>query len=123
MGDSPAPKPRYAGVFQPGYDPRRGRSASAKRLRHALALCGDEVHEALMALVRQGDKAAVIYAHSQLIGKPPERSVDDAAESPTMDLSALTVEELIELKRLQAKMAIAQPLPPGEVEGELVPSK
>lgn len=41
-------------------------------LRRALERDGDEIHAALMALVREGNPQAVIYAHQRAFGKPPQ---------------------------------------------------
>jgi hypothetical protein len=49
-----------------------GKPRDAKALRQALMQDGPEVHAALMALVRDGNPQAVIYAHRQLIGDPKQ---------------------------------------------------
>ena len=60
-------------------------------LRKALEGEGQAVHDALMALVREGNAQAVMYAHQQLIGKPasaPEdrKAVGDALERLTPEI-------------------------------------
>lgn len=64
------------GTFKKGDDPRRapgGISKERRDLREALEGDGDKVHAALMTLVDSGNAQAVIYAHTQLIGKPKDR--------------------------------------------------
>jgi hypothetical protein len=39
-------------------------------LRAALTGSATEIHAALMALVREGNVQAILYAHQQIIGKP-----------------------------------------------------
>jgi hypothetical protein len=60
--------------FPKGASPNPGGVSKEKReLMERLKGDADEVHDALMALVRTGNVQAVIYAHQHLVGKPKER--------------------------------------------------
>lgn len=61
----------------------------SRDLRAALELEGSAVHEALMALVRQRNATAVIYAHRQLVGEPTQ-----TVRQVGPDFSQLTDEEM-----------------------------
>lgn len=99
------PLGRRDGQFVKG-DPRiqRGKSKEARDLRRALTLDGDQVHEALMDLVRQRSEPAVIYAHQQIIGKAKEMvEVTQGPVQSRIDYSKLTTEELTLLEALLSK--------------------
>lgn len=70
--------PEGKGGFQKGHDARRNAGGMTKeqreardKLRSALAGDADEVHAALMQLVKERNQPAVIYAHQVLHGKEP----------------------------------------------------
>jgi hypothetical protein len=67
---------------------------AVRDLRAALEGDADEVHAALMRLVRADNPQAIIYAHTQLIGKPKDRvevSGDAAAQAWLGKLTAAQV--------------------------------
>lgn len=66
------------GAFQKGHVGNPGgltkeQARERADLRAALEGCGQEVHDALMRLVRADNAQAILYAHQQIIGKPKER--------------------------------------------------
>lgn len=70
---------RNDGGFKKGFDARRGQGRKkkgnfevAKLLRELLEGDTEKVHAALMRLIEAGDSRAILYAHQQLVGKPPE---------------------------------------------------
>lgn len=90
-------KPSKPGTFRKGDDPRRapgGFTPERTELRRALEADGDKVHAALMRLVDADNAQAIIYAHTQLIGKPKDRvevSGDAAAQAWLGQLTAAQV--------------------------------
>ncbi len=68
-----------------------------EKLRQALAKDADEVHAALMDLVRERNQPTVVYAHQVLHGKEPERlDVKHDVENPA---TPLTTEQLLEIAK------------------------
>ena len=70
----------HSGSFKKGPDKRRSPGgltreirAAGDALRAALEQDGPRIHEALMRLVDADNSPAIIYAHTQLIGKPKDR--------------------------------------------------
>lgn len=76
------------GTFQKGADARRapgGFSPERLDLRRRLEGDAEEIHTALMQAVREGNVPAIIYAHTQLLGKPRERvEVNDTTAATWM---------------------------------------
>jgi phosphoenolpyruvate-protein kinase (PTS system EI component) len=68
-----------------------GRTSDAAKeqahLRNALAGEGDEIHAALMALVRAGNSQAIIYAHRQLVGDPKQTAEVDQRTTARIEVT------------------------------------
>lgn len=83
-----------------------GVSAVAAKAAHELraALEGDaqEIHAALMSLVRDGNVQAVIYAHQQLVGKPKERVEIEGVAGDSV-LIGLSREEILKIAQIEVK--------------------
>ncbi len=100
-----SPVDKKPGTFTKGDDPRRNKGGMPQPIRDLkAALQGDagEIHKALMKLVKNGNAQAVIYAHTQLIGKPKE-SVDLSGSvevTGDANLKALSIEQLDQLESL-----------------------
>ncbi len=99
-GGNTAEHRRKKGLRKPWAKGESGNAAGVPKatlaLRAALARDSDEIHDALMRLVRDDNPAAVIYAHQQIVGKPKERE-----ETPPPDsaagrlLNAMSDEQLL----------------------------
>lgn len=87
--------------FRPG---QSGNPDGAPRerieLRRALEGDAQEIHDALMGLVRDGNAPAIIYAHTQLIGKPKDRV---EIEGKGLSLVGLSKDELLQIARIGEK--------------------
>lgn len=65
-----------------------GMSREQRDLRAALKNEGEEIHRALMNLVRRGNPFAIVYAHRQLVGEPRQRmDVVDGSARPLAEIS------------------------------------
>jgi len=93
------------GTFTGKDDPRRNSGGVPPEVRELRALLvGDAkaIHDALMAAVKEGSVPAIIYAHTQLLGKPKER-VEIEGAGLGAGLVGLTREELLQIARLGEK--------------------
>lgn len=81
-------------------------------LRRLLAADGKDIHDALMDLVRAREPVAVIYAHRQLVGEPPQTVNHKHSVDAEELIERLTDEELDELEKLsEAAWQRSQPDP------------
>lgn len=77
------------------------------KLRAALAEDAEEVHKALMRLVKADVPAAVVYAHQVIHGKEPEKLDVEHSGSVEFDYAKLPTEKLRELKALLEQARVA----------------
>ncbi len=64
-------------------------------LRRALEGEAEEIHQALMSLVRDGNVPAIIYAHQQIVGKPKERDDDKPNDSNAKSVLERVPEDVV----------------------------
>lgn len=87
--------------FKPGQSGNPdGAPKERVELRRALEGDAQEIHDALMALVRGGNAPAIIYAHTQLVGKPKERVEVSGPEGKRLGFERLSREELLAIAGL-----------------------
>lgn len=88
--------------FQKGEDVRRvpgGISKDRLDLRNALEADADKIHAALMRLVDADNAPAIIYAHTQLIGKPKDRVEVTGDVAAAAWLSQLTAAQVLAIAK------------------------
>jgi len=88
-----------------------GQSKEKRDLLEALKGEGETVHAALMDLVRHGNAQAIIYAHTQLAGKPKDRVEISGPNGKTLkvgiyDLTRLSDDKVRQLEETLGEAAV-----------------
>ena len=91
-----------------------GQSKEKRDLLEALRGEGETVHKALMDLVRDGNATAIIYAHTQLAGKPKDRVEISGPNGKTLkvgiyDLTRLSDDKVRQLEETLGEAAVDEP--------------